>query len=222
MLNLYAENSQCKHIYLAACHDGGYISDLTTYIGNKDRFTLVNSPGVRFHKEYLKLGMGIEELPGVFHSLPLDATFVSNSSRSGPLRPLLKSRRRWFHGHHQVNQTIQWKANANPVSFFRLGNANTVEIAPTCMLAATSTTWTCRAAAMQEASSVTPSNGLRFFPPRTVCFIQSFNSFCPFRVIRSFSLFFLHPWRSQEQRHACGVAKELPKKYHRLLVFARY
>ncbi|KAL7780956.1 hypothetical protein V8C43DRAFT_299327 [Trichoderma afarasin] len=84
MLNLYAENSQCKHIYFAACHDGGYISDLTTYIGNKERYTLINSPGVKFHKEYLKLGMGIEELPGVFHSLPLDATFVSNSSRSVP------------------------------------------------------------------------------------------------------------------------------------------
>lgn len=84
MLNLYAENSQCKHIYFAACHDGGYISDLTAYIGNKERFTLINSPGVQFHKEYLKLGMGIEELPGVFLSMPLDETFVSKSSRSGP------------------------------------------------------------------------------------------------------------------------------------------
>lgn len=84
MLNLYAENSQCKHIYFAACHDGGYISDLTTYIGNKERLTLIDSPSVKFHPEYRKLGMAIEKLPGVFLSMPLDAIFVPNSSRSGP------------------------------------------------------------------------------------------------------------------------------------------
>ncbi|KAK4060475.1 uncharacterized protein Triagg1_10745 [Trichoderma aggressivum f. europaeum] len=84
MLNLYAENPQCKHIYFAACHDVGYISDLTTYIGNRERFTLINSSSVKFHKEYLKLGMEIEELPGVFLSMPLGETIVSNSSRLGP------------------------------------------------------------------------------------------------------------------------------------------
>jgi hypothetical protein len=74
MLNLYAENSQCKHIYFAACHDVGYISDLTMHIGNKERFTLITSPGIKFHDEYTKLGMGIEELTGVFHPTPLNAT----------------------------------------------------------------------------------------------------------------------------------------------------
>ncbi|KAL7935640.1 hypothetical protein V8C35DRAFT_297857 [Trichoderma chlorosporum] len=74
MLKLYAENSQCKHIYFAACHDVGYISDLTTHIGNHERFTLIAAPCAEFHKEYTQLGMGIEELSGVFHPTPLDAS----------------------------------------------------------------------------------------------------------------------------------------------------
>ncbi|KAH8745006.1 hypothetical protein F5883DRAFT_703400 [Diaporthe sp. PMI_573] len=41
MLRLYAENAQCKHIYFAACHDAGYVSQLTAYRGQKDRFTLI-------------------------------------------------------------------------------------------------------------------------------------------------------------------------------------
>lgn len=72
LLRLYAENAQCKHIYFAACHDVGYISELAPHAGNSARFTLVNSRGIRFHDEFTKLGMGIEELPGVFRSTPLD------------------------------------------------------------------------------------------------------------------------------------------------------
>ncbi|KAM4061774.1 zinc finger c-x8-C-x5-C-x3-H type (and similar) domain-containing protein [Hirsutella rhossiliensis] len=71
LLHLYAENTQCKHIYFAACHDAGYISDLTPYLGNHARFTLINTTGIRFYNEFNKLGMGIEELPGVFRSTPL-------------------------------------------------------------------------------------------------------------------------------------------------------
>ncbi|TPX17311.1 uncharacterized protein E0L32_012225 [Thyridium curvatum] len=76
LLHLYAENAQCKHIYFAACHDVGYISDLTPHTGNSSRFTLVSAPGVRVHNEFTKLGMGIEEFPGVFrheHLEPVSA-----------------------------------------------------------------------------------------------------------------------------------------------------
>ncbi|KAJ2897008.1 uncharacterized protein MKZ38_005041 [Zalerion maritima] len=73
LLNLYADNAQCKHIYFAACHDVGYISDLTPHMGNNRKFTLVDSPGIRFHDEFAKLDIGIEELPGVFRSTPLDS-----------------------------------------------------------------------------------------------------------------------------------------------------
>jgi hypothetical protein len=72
MLRLYADNSQCKHIYFAGCHDVGYISELTPFIGNSSKFTLVDTPGVRFHNEFTKLGMGIEEFRVAFRHSPLD------------------------------------------------------------------------------------------------------------------------------------------------------
>jgi hypothetical protein len=72
LLRLYSDNSQCKHIYFAACHDVGYISELTPFTGNSSKFTLVNTPGVRFHDEFTKLGMGIEEFRSVFRHTPLD------------------------------------------------------------------------------------------------------------------------------------------------------
>ncbi|KAL2118895.1 hypothetical protein VTJ04DRAFT_5854 [Mycothermus thermophilus] len=74
LLRLYAENSQCKHIYFAACHDVGYVSELTPYMGHSSKFTLVDTPGVRFHDEFKKLGMGIEEFTSVFRGSPVDAS----------------------------------------------------------------------------------------------------------------------------------------------------
>ncbi|KAJ4169281.1 hypothetical protein NW754_001393 [Fusarium falciforme] len=50
ILYLYADNAQCKHINFAACHDMGYVSDLTPYRGDKDRFTLIRSPSLLFYK----------------------------------------------------------------------------------------------------------------------------------------------------------------------------
>jgi hypothetical protein len=82
MLRLYADNSQCKHIYFAACHDVGYISELTPFTGNSSKFTLINTPGVRFHNEFTKLGMGIEEFRVSFRHSPLDgfAAYRPNGS----------------------------------------------------------------------------------------------------------------------------------------------
>ncbi|CAN8095107.1 unnamed protein product [Discula destructiva] len=69
LLRLYAENAQCKHLFFAACHDGGYVSELNQYRGQSDRFTLIRTPGLYFHDEFNKLGLGIEELHGVFRPL---------------------------------------------------------------------------------------------------------------------------------------------------------
>lgn len=66
LLRLYAENAQCKHIYFAACHDAGYVSELTQYRNQHDRFTLIRTPGLYFHDEFTKLGLNVEELSGVF------------------------------------------------------------------------------------------------------------------------------------------------------------
>lgn len=66
LLRLYAENAQCKHLYFAACHDAGYVSELTQYRTQNHRFTLIQTSGLYFHEEFRKLGLGIEELQGVF------------------------------------------------------------------------------------------------------------------------------------------------------------
>lgn len=73
LLGIYAENAQCKHIYVAACHDVGYLSDLTRFRGDRSRVTLIRSPGLLFHSRFLGLDLGIEEFPGVFRTVPLDA-----------------------------------------------------------------------------------------------------------------------------------------------------
>ncbi|KAJ8131384.1 hypothetical protein O1611_g2242 [Lasiodiplodia mahajangana] len=73
LLGLYAENAQCKHIYFAACHDVGYLSELTRFRGDRNRVTLIRSSGLLFHTQFLKLDLGVEELPGVFRTVPLDA-----------------------------------------------------------------------------------------------------------------------------------------------------
>lgn len=86
ILRLYADNAQCKHIYFAACHDVGYVSDLTPFRGNSERFTLVRTPSLLFHKEFNKLGMNVEELPGVFRHTPLQQPYTAAPAKvpSGP------------------------------------------------------------------------------------------------------------------------------------------
>ncbi|KAF3760326.1 hypothetical protein M406DRAFT_53057 [Cryphonectria parasitica EP155] len=95
LLRLYAENAQCKHIYFAACHDAGYVSELTQYRDHSDRVTLIKTPGLLFHDEFTKLGLGIEELPGVFRPAgsAMDAIYpkplqtISSFNKSTPSLP---------------------------------------------------------------------------------------------------------------------------------------
>ncbi|KAJ4264380.1 hypothetical protein NW762_005578 [Fusarium torreyae] len=82
ILRLYADNAQCKHIYFAACHDVGYVSDLTPFRGNRERFTLVRTPSLLFHKEFDRLGMNIEELPGVFRQMPLTYAYTTAQTKT--------------------------------------------------------------------------------------------------------------------------------------------
>ncbi|KAL2174903.1 uncharacterized protein P884DRAFT_248989 [Thermothelomyces heterothallicus CBS 202.75] len=89
LLRLYADNSQCKHIYFAACHDVGYVSELMPFMGNSSKFTLVNTPGNLFHDEFGKLGMGIEEFRNVFRHSPIDGSAAhpqDNSNLGGASR----------------------------------------------------------------------------------------------------------------------------------------
>ncbi|KAI3341406.1 hypothetical protein F4824DRAFT_448796 [Ustulina deusta] len=82
LLNLYADNFQCKHIYFAACHDVGYLSELTRFRGDRNRVTLIRSSGLLFHDQFLKLDLGIEELPGVFRTVPLDGPILHTKPNS--------------------------------------------------------------------------------------------------------------------------------------------
>ena len=70
MFRQFVENAQCRHIYFAACHDVGYLAELTPYSGNRDRITLVRTPA--FHYEFSKLGMRVEDFPNIFRTMPLD------------------------------------------------------------------------------------------------------------------------------------------------------
>ncbi|KAI0454434.1 hypothetical protein F5B21DRAFT_475372 [Xylaria acuta] len=82
LLNLYAENAQCKHIYAALCHDVGYLGELTKFRGNRDRFTLIRSSGLLFHDQFLKLDLEIEELRGVFRTVPLEGLVLNTKPNS--------------------------------------------------------------------------------------------------------------------------------------------
>ncbi|KAI0439164.1 hypothetical protein F4803DRAFT_532155 [Xylaria telfairii] len=77
LINLYAENAQCKHIYVALCHDVGYLGELTKFRGHRDRFTLIQSSGLLFHDQFLKLDLEIEELRGVFRTVPLEGLVLN-------------------------------------------------------------------------------------------------------------------------------------------------
>ncbi|TKW54441.1 hypothetical protein CTA1_9694 [Colletotrichum tanaceti] len=73
LMQLYADNAQCKHMYLAFCHDVGYSADLTPYVREySDKFTLIKAPGTKFHTQFTKLGMDIVGFPGVFRQTPLE------------------------------------------------------------------------------------------------------------------------------------------------------
>ncbi|KAH8173595.1 zinc finger c-x8-C-x5-C-x3-H type (and similar) domain-containing protein [Sarocladium implicatum] len=71
-LRFYADVPSCRQIYFAACHDVGYISELTPLMSDKSRFTLLETPSVRFHDEFKKLNISIEQFRGVFRTTPID------------------------------------------------------------------------------------------------------------------------------------------------------
>ncbi|TIC92484.1 hypothetical protein CH35J_010042 [Colletotrichum higginsianum] len=85
LMQLYADNAQCKHMYLAFCHDVGYIADLTPYVrGYSNKFTLIKAPGTKFHTQFTKLGMDIVEFPGVFRQTPLEMAVPVRPTHNAP------------------------------------------------------------------------------------------------------------------------------------------
>lgn len=55
------------------------------FMGNSAEFTLVNTSSIRFHDEFKKLGMGVEEFRGVFRHAPLDGPYQHRPQKArGP------------------------------------------------------------------------------------------------------------------------------------------
>ncbi|KKK16269.1 hypothetical protein ARAM_003172 [Aspergillus rambellii] len=74
MFRLFADNNQCKHIFFAGCHDTGYLSLLTPYLGRTDRITLIKAAS--FHPGFESLGFAVRELPAVFMSMSIQTNGV--------------------------------------------------------------------------------------------------------------------------------------------------
>ncbi|KAF2163067.1 hypothetical protein M409DRAFT_26513 [Zasmidium cellare ATCC 36951] len=81
----FVENTQCRHIYFAACHDVGYLSELTSYTSQRDRITLVRN--YAFHKEYARLGLRTEEFPGIFRATALPSPSYTSGAADMPPPP---------------------------------------------------------------------------------------------------------------------------------------
>src|SRR6266487_452384 len=83
MFHLFADSSQCKHVFFAGCHDPGYLSLLTPYRGKADRITLIEADS--FSPDYRALDLPIVDLSSVFRST------VSNGRIPTPVtEPALK------------------------------------------------------------------------------------------------------------------------------------
>jgi hypothetical protein len=70
----FVDNTQCRHIYFAGCHDVGYINELIPHRNNRDKVTLVRNYAT--HPEFTKLGLRVEDFPGIFRTTPIDAANI--------------------------------------------------------------------------------------------------------------------------------------------------
>ncbi|KAF1356314.1 hypothetical protein BDV97DRAFT_4773 [Delphinella strobiligena] len=98
MFRLFADNSQCKHIFFAGCHDNGYLSMLTPHIGKSDRISLIR--GAYVHQDFLNLQLRMEDFPGVFRSYPLEGY----NSAYRPTPPISKSSNHSIPSHSNHSQ----------------------------------------------------------------------------------------------------------------------
>jgi hypothetical protein len=79
MFHLPADNSQCKHIFIAGCHDAGYLSLLTPYRGKADQITLIKAG--YFNPEYYALDLSVVDIPSVFWSIVLNGSALTLANK---------------------------------------------------------------------------------------------------------------------------------------------
>ena len=81
----FVDNTQCRHIYFAGCHDVGYINELLPHKNNREKITLVKNYAT--HPEFTRLGMRLEDFPGIFRTTPVDPSSASNQPYKAPSTP---------------------------------------------------------------------------------------------------------------------------------------
>ncbi|CAK1359715.1 unnamed protein product [Cercospora beticola] len=81
----FVESTQCKHVFFAACHDVGYVSELQPYMGNRHRITLIRHYAT--HREFSRLNLSEDDLSGIFRSSPLPGDRTSNGVSSKVAAP---------------------------------------------------------------------------------------------------------------------------------------
>ncbi|KAK5733566.1 hypothetical protein LTR17_009554 [Elasticomyces elasticus] len=70
LLRHFVEDTRCKQIHFAGCHDTGYVAELTQQVASRERITLVKH--YAFHRHFRSLGMREVSLGEVFRAEPLD------------------------------------------------------------------------------------------------------------------------------------------------------
>lgn len=79
MFRLFADNSQCKHVFFAGCHDTGYLSLLTPFRGKSDRITLLKASA--YHSEFNSLQLDVEDVSSLFRIISLEDYAVHNPTK---------------------------------------------------------------------------------------------------------------------------------------------
>ncbi|KAI1419649.1 hypothetical protein F5Y12DRAFT_209008 [Xylaria sp. FL1777] len=70
LLDHYHKNAQCQKIFIACCHDNGYLHDLRQYAGSTDKITLIETTPAE--PTFRSLAFPILHFDSVFRSEPLN------------------------------------------------------------------------------------------------------------------------------------------------------
>jgi hypothetical protein len=106
----FVDNTQCRHIYFAGCHDVGYINELLPHKNNREKITLVKNYAT--HPEFTRLGMRLEDFPGIFRTTPVDPSSAPTQPYKAPPTP----------SKIPASNGTPEQAKAKPCYFYQKGN----------------------------------------------------------------------------------------------------
>lgn len=88
MLDHYHKDLHCRKIFIACCHDNGYLHDLREYSDQMDNRKIVLVETTPAEPYFKTLGFPITRFDGVFRSKPLDNESKHNTVSVQPLQPI--------------------------------------------------------------------------------------------------------------------------------------